>query len=137
MSKDMIKYAGYSRLNGVLKFRTATTQGRVDQLTRTDDDLHMLEIRPVQTKSLAAKELLAVGHMSGDQEIVDLYVGKAKDGNPFNARKTTVVVRVPTTAMQQLTGAEVLVSERMTTKEAKKVRDAWNRAHADLSYDGE
>ena len=137
MSKDMITYAGVSRLNGELKFRTATTEGRVHQLTRTDADVKIVSISPVATKSEAAKQLLATDFESNDAEIVAVLVAKAKDGNPFRAKKTTVVVRVPTEAVRQLTGKTVEVSERMTAREAKKVRDAWNRAHADLSYDGE
>jgi len=138
MSKDMITYAGVSRLNGELKFRTATTEGRVHQLTRTDADVKIVSISPVATKSEAAKQLLATDFESNDAEIVAVLVAKAKDGNPFaKAKKTTVVVRVPTQAVRQLTGKQVEVSERMTAREAKKVRDAWNRAHADLSYDGE
>jgi hypothetical protein len=136
MSKDMITYAGVSRLNGELKFRTATTEGRVHQLARTDADVKIVSISPVATKSEAAKQLLATDFESNDAEIVAVLVSKAKDGNPFKAKKT-VVVRVPTEAIRQLTGAQVEVSEPMTAREAKKVRDAWNRAHADLSYDGE
>jgi hypothetical protein len=134
MSKTII-YAGYSRLGGKLKFRTAATEGRVDQLARTDDDLHMIEIEPCSTKGAAAKQLLALDHAKGDVEIEKLYSWKALDDNPF--KKTSVVVRVPTMAMTRLTGAQVETSEKMTAKEAAQVRAAWNRAHADLSYDGE
>lgn len=127
MSKDMIKYAGYSRLNGALKFRTATTEGRVHQLTRTDDDLHMIEITGVATKSEAAKQLLAIDHAKGNAEVEALYVAKAKNDNPFaKAKKTTVVVKVPPKFAQELQGARVEVSEKMTAKEAKKVRDEFN-----------
>lgn len=127
MSKEQITFAGYSRLKGELKFRTATTEGRVQQLGRTDDDLHMLQIKPVATKSEAAKELLALGHMSGDPEIVDLYVAKAKNDNPFaKARKTTVVVRVPTKFAQEVQGEAVEVSDKLTPKQAAKIRDEFN-----------
>jgi hypothetical protein len=128
MSKEQITYAGYSRLNGVLKFRTATTEGRVNQITRTDTDVHMLLIRPVSTKAEAARELLVLGHMSGDKEIEQLYARKALDDNPFssNKKKTAVVVKVPTQFAVKAQGAQVEVSEKMTAREAARIRDEFN-----------
>jgi hypothetical protein len=38
--------------------------------------------------------------------------------------------------MQQLTGAKV-ETEELSTAEARKIRNEWNRKHAHLSYDGE
>ena len=55
---------------------------------------------------------------------------------PYTTERT-VVVKVPTTFMTKLTGARVTVSKEMTAAEARKVRDAWNKEHAHLSYDGE
>lgn len=138
MSKT-IKYAGYSYLAGELKFRTATTEGRVHQLTRTDSNLHMVEIEPCETKAQAAKQLLAMDHAKGNAEVEKLYTYKTLDENPFalNKKKDTVVVKVPTKFDAELTGAKVKVSNAMSPAEAKKVRDAWNKQHADLSYDGE
>lgn len=129
MSNDMIKFAGYSRLKGELKFRTATSEGRIIQLGRTDDDLNMIEITPVATKAEAAKQLLAIDHAKGVVEIEQLYSSKAKDGNPFakpKAKAKTVVVKVPTKFAQELQGAEVEVSEKMTPKQAAKIRDEFN-----------
>lgn len=128
MSKEQIIYAGYSRLNGVLKFRTATTEGRVNQITRTDSDVHMLLIRAVDSKAEAAREMLVLGHMSGDREIEQLYARKALDDNPFRAskKKTSVVVKVPTQSAVKTQGARVEVSEKMTAKEAAKIRDEFN-----------
>ena len=123
MSKAII-YAGYSTLNGKLKFRTATTEGRVHQLARTDSDLHMIEISPVTTKGAAAKQLLAMDHAKGNKEIEQLYSWKALDENPF--KKDTVVVKVPTKFAQQVTGSKVEVSEKMTAKEAARVRNEFN-----------
>ena len=56
---------------------------------------------------------------------------------PVAQKDRTVVIKVPTTAMAKLVGAKIEVSEEMTAAEARKVRDAWNRKHAHLSYDGE
>lgn len=129
MSKEMISFAGVSRLNGELKFRTATSKSRVIQLGRTDTDLKIVEISPVASKSEAAKLLLATDFESNDAEIVALLVAKAKDGNPFakpKAKKTTVVVKVPTKFAVEAQGAQVEVSEKMTPKQAAKIRDEFN-----------
>jgi hypothetical protein len=129
MSKEQIRFAGTSRLNGELKFRTATTAGRVAQLERTDREVSMLEIQPVATKPEAAKALLAAGHMAGNAEITAVYVAKAADENPFakpKARKNTVVVKVPTRFAQEVQGARVETSEKLTPKQAAKIRAEFN-----------
>ena len=129
MKTEQITFAGTSRLNGVLKFRTATSAGRVAQLARTDTEVSMLEIAPVATKPAAAKALLALGHMSGSAEITAVYVAKAQDENPFvkPAKKAgSVVVRVPTRFAQEVHGEQVQVSEKLTPKQAAKIRDEFN-----------
>ena len=130
MSKEQIRFAGTSRLNGELKFRTATSEGRVAQLARTDTEVSMLEIQPVDTKPQAAKALLALGHMSGSAEITAIYVAKASDENPFAEPKSkkarSVVVKVPTKFAQELQGAKVETSEKLTPKQAAKIRDEFN-----------
>jgi hypothetical protein len=126
MSKAII-YAGYSTLNGKLKFRTATTEGRVHQLARTDSDLHMIEIQPCATKAQAAKQLLAMDYAKGNAEVEQLFTYKTLDENPFAlSKKTTVVVKVPTHFAAKVQGAKVEVSEKMSAKEAAKIRDAFN-----------
>ena len=55
---------------------------------------------------------------------------------PYTVERT-VVVKVPTRAMVELVGAKVEVSEVLSAAEARKIRNAWNRKHAHLSYDGE
>ena len=127
MSKAII-YAGYSTLNGKLKFRTATTEGRVHQLARTDSDLHMTEIQPCATKAQAAKQLLAMDYAKGNAEVEQLFTYKTLDENPFalSKKKTTVVVKVPTQFAVKTQGARVEVSEKMTAKEAAKIRDEFN-----------
>jgi hypothetical protein len=131
MSKEQIRFAGTSRLNGELKFRTATSAGRVAQLSRTDTEVSMLEIQPVDTKPAAAKALLALGHMSGSAEITAIYVAKAQDENPFvkpKAKKArSVVVKVPPTAVAQLTGAQPeVIADKLTPKQAEKIRAEFN-----------
>jgi hypothetical protein len=121
--KDAIIYAGYSRLaDGTMKFRTATTQKRVDQLVAMGEEVHMRIINDVYTKSAAAKELLRLDHANGAKELEAFYVKQVKDENPFRVVK----LKVPSVAMQQLTGAEI-EEQPLTAKEAAKIRAEFNR----------
>ena len=55
--KHPIVYAGYSRqADGTMKFRTATNEARVNQLVSFGEEVHMIPIGPVSSKSAAAKE---------------------------------------------------------------------------------
>jgi len=131
--KDAIIYAGYSRLaDGTMKFRTATTQKRVDQLVALGEEVHMRIINDVYSKSSAAKELLRLDHANGAKELEKFYTAQVRDENPFRVVK----LKVPSVAMQQLVGAKIEVEE-LGTAEARKIRNEWNRKHAHLSYDGE
>ena len=134
--KDAIIYAGYSRLaDGTMKFRTATNEARVNQLVAFGEEVHMILINGVYSKSAAAKELLRLDHANGAKALETFYTAQVRDENPF--KKTTVVkLKVPSVAMQQLVGANVEVEE-LSTAEARKIRNEWNRKHAHLSYDGE
>ena len=121
--KDAIKYAGYSRLaNGTMKFRTATTHKRVTQLETLGEEVHMIIINDVYTKSAAAKELLRLDHAKGVQELEQFYSAQVRDENPFRVVK----LKVPSVAMQQLTGAEI-EEQPLTAKEARKIRAEFNR----------
>ena len=131
--KDAIRYAGYSRqADGTMKFRTATNEARVNQLVSFGEEVHMIQINPVYSKSAAAKELLRLDHANGAKELEQFYTKFVRDENPFRVVK----LRVPSVAMQQLVGAEI-EEEPMTRKEAARLRAEWNRKHAHLSYDGE
>jgi hypothetical protein len=121
--KDAIKYAGYSRLaNGTMKFRTATTHKRVTQLETLGEEVHMVIINDVYTKSAAAKELLRLDHAKGVRELEAFYSAQVRDENPFRVVK----LKVPSVAMQQLTGAEI-EEQPLTVKEARKIRAEFNR----------
>jgi hypothetical protein len=121
--KDAIIYAGYSRLaDGTMKFRTATTQKRVDQLVALGEEVHMRIINDVYTKSAAAKELLRLDHANGAKELEKFYVAQVRDENPFRVVK----LKVPSVAMQQLVGAEI-EEQPLTAKEARKIRAEFNR----------
>ena len=128
-------YAGVSRLNGELKLRFTTSEGRFLHLVKVGHtEVEMIKLTKPLDKDSAIKELLSRNFDNGRTEITNLLIGKARGAT---VKKTTVVVKVPNKAIQQLTGKQVEVSEVMTAKEARKIRDAWNKAHAHLSYDGE
>jgi hypothetical protein len=127
-------YAGVSRLNGELKLRFTTSDARFLHLTKVGHtEVEMIKLTKPLTKDGAIKELLVRGFDNGRTEITNLLVGRAKGAT---VRKNTVVVKVPTTAMAQLVGAKVEVTETMTASEARKIRNAWNKRHAHLSYTG-
>ena len=139
-----IQYAGYSILkDGTWKFRTATDQKRVFQLEAFGESVYMVSIKPVETKSQAAKELLAMDYMGKDQACVDFFVQHAKDENPFKRKARVVKITVPSRAMAELTGATVKVSRGvfgkvypeipMTPKQAERIRNAFNAAWKDLA----
>ena len=131
--KDAIIFAGYSRqADGTMKFRTATNIERVRQLSKFGEEVFMIQINPVYSKSSAAKELLRLDHARGVAELEQFYTKFVRDENPFRVVK----LKVPSVAMQKLVGAEI-EEEPMTRKEAARLRAEWNRAHAHLSYDGE
>jgi hypothetical protein len=73
-------------------------------------------------KDAAIKELLARNFDNGRTEITNLLVGKAKGARV----KNTVVIKVPTKFAQKVQGSKVEVSEKMTAKEAAKIRDEFN-----------
>jgi hypothetical protein len=144
MKNSLIAYAGYSILaDGTWKFRTATTQHRVNQLSAFGEDVFMITIKPVETRSQAAKQLLAMGYMSGDAACVDFFVQYARDDNPFRRSARVVKITVPTQAMVELTGAQVRVGRGalgrvypeipMTHAQAEAHREAFNRAGRDLA----
>jgi hypothetical protein len=138
-----IQYAGYSILkDGTWKFRTATDQKRVFQLEAFGESVYMVSIKPVETKSQAAKELLAMDYMGKDQACVDFFVQHAKDENPFKRSACVVKITVPTTAMVQLVGAKVKINRGvfakvypeipMTPKQAERIRNEFNAQAKDL-----
>jgi hypothetical protein len=68
MSKA-IYFAGVSRVAGVLKFRTAASPARFQQLGKLGDtDVEMINVN-CETKSQAAKELLSRNFANGRADI--------------------------------------------------------------------
>ena len=130
MSK-LLNFAGVSRVAGELKFRTATEPSRFQQLTKLGDtDVEMLYLGSEMTKSQAAKELLAMGYKSKDNAVVDFITQYAKDDNPFKKSARVVKIRVPNSAIAQLTGAKVEVVNEYTHGTAKERREANKRLMA-------
>ena len=131
----LFTYAGVSRFKGELKLRFTTSDTRFMHLLKVGHtQIEMIKLTKPLTKDEAIKELLVRNFDNGRTEITNLLVAKARGAT---VKKNTVVVKVPPKAIQQLIGKKVEVSEVMTTAQARKVRDAWNKAHAHLSYDGE
>jgi hypothetical protein len=121
--KDAIIYAGYSRLaDGTMKFRTATTQKRVDQLVALGEEVHMRIINDVYSKSAAAKELLRLDHANGVAELEKFYAAQVRDENPFakpKKAKTVVVKKARLIVGSVSVGAD---DAPYTPKQAAKIR---------------
>jgi hypothetical protein len=118
--KDAIIYAGYSRDNsGKMRFRTATTQKRVDQLIALGEEVHMRIIPDVYTKSAAAKELLRLDHANGARELEKFYAAQVRDENPFKAKQARTV---------KIKRSEFATNDdiKLTPKQAAQVRAEFN-----------
>jgi hypothetical protein len=125
--KDSIVFAGYSRLaSGAMKFRTATNIARVRQLEKFGEEVYMIQIAPVSTKSAAAKELIRLDHARGVEELEQFYSAQVRDENPFKKSATVRVKSESKTAPKQ---AVITQSEDapLTSKEARKIRAEFNR----------
>jgi 3-deoxy-D-manno-octulosonic acid (KDO) 8-phosphate synthase len=124
--KDAIIYAGYSRdKSGVMRFRTATTQKRVEQLEALGEEVHMRIINDVYTKSAAAKELLRLDHANGVAELEAFYTAQVRDENPFKAKQARTVT---------IKKSELTNEPKMSAKEAAKVRAEFN-ARVNAAYE--
>jgi hypothetical protein len=131
MSKT-IYYAGVSRVAGELKFRTAADDKRMAQLVKLGDtDVEMINLK-AETKSQAAKELLARNFANGRADIEALLVRVAADDNPFaRPKKTgTVKVRAKNKKISRVTvEAEDI---KLTPRQAAKVREEFNARLKDV-----
>jgi hypothetical protein len=133
MSK-LISFAGVSRVNGELKFRTAVSPARITQLQKLGDtDVEMRFLNVPMTKSEAAKRLIAINFANDRADVLALLVSVANDDNPFKAPKAkkpkTVKVTVPTKFAQELLGSKVTVEPdysdpkvKLSPKQAAKIR---------------
>jgi uncharacterized protein YabE (DUF348 family) len=128
MSKA-IYFAGVSRVAGVLKFRTAASPARFQQLGKLGDtDVEMINVN-VDSKSAAAKELLSRNFANGRAEIEALLVSVASDDNPFAKPKArTVTIKRTTVADAVMAEAKVKFAneDKLTPKQAAKIRAEFN-----------
>jgi hypothetical protein len=129
MSKA-IYFAGVSRVNGELKFRTAASPARFQQLGKLGDtDVEMVNVN-VDSKSAAAKELLNRNFANGRADIEALLVRVAKDDNPFvKPKKKSGTVRVKRTKADPVE-AYFMDAEfsdvKLTPKQAARIRAEFN-----------
>lgn len=128
-----VKFAGFSRLQGALKFRTANDTKRIDQLRKLGDtDVVILELPNEMTKNEAAKHVLNnlnLGYMVDVAEATELLTGLIS--NEKTAK--TVTVKKARTIKISKRAAEA-DDVKLTPKQAARVRDEWNAQHAHLSY---
>ena len=123
-------FAGVSRVNGELKFRTAASPARFQQLGKLGDtDVEMVNVN-CETKSQAAKELLARNFANGRADIEALLVRVAKDDNPFaKPKKKSGTVRVKSTKADPVEAYFMAVEAddiKLTPKQAAKIRAEFN-----------
>ena len=121
MSK-VIYFAGVSRVAGELKFRTAQSPARFQQLGKLGDtDVEMVNVR-CETKSEAAKELLNRNFANGRADIEALLVSVAQDDNPFARPKKARTVKVKAKGVKISKAAAEVDDVRLTPKQAARVR---------------
>jgi hypothetical protein len=128
MSKQ-IYFAGVSRVAGVLKFRTAASPARFQQLGKLGDtDVEMINVN-CATKSQAAKELLSRNFANGRADIEALLVSVASDDNPFVKPKKARTVKVKVSKSDPVEAYFLAVEAddvKLTPKQAAKIRAEFN-----------
>jgi len=128
-----VKFAGFSRLQGALKFRTANDTKRIDQLRKLGDtDVVILELPNEMTKNDAAKFVLNnlnLGYMVDVAEATELLTGLISN------EKTAKTVTVKKTSKIKISKRAAEADDvKLTPKQAARVREEWNAQHAHLSY---
>jgi len=125
MSK-LISFAGVSRVNGVLKFRTAVSPARITQLQKLGDtEVEMRFLNIAMTKSEAAKRLISTGFANDREDVLALLVSVANDDNPFaKPRARTVKVKARKVKVSEI--AAEADDEKLTPKQAAKIRAEFN-----------
>jgi len=128
-----VKFAGFSRLQGALKFRTANDTKRINQLRKLGDtDVVILELPEEMTKNDAAKHVLNnlnLGYMVDIAEATKLLTGLISD------KKTAKTVTVKKTSKIKISKRAAEADDvKLTPKQAARVREEWNAQHAHLSY---
>lgn len=128
-----VKFAGFSRLQGALKFRTANDTKRIDQLRKLGDtDVVILELPNEMTKNDAAKHVLNnlnLGYMVDVAEATELLTGLIS--NEKTAKTVTVKKARAIKISKRAAEADDV---KLTPRQAARVREEWNAQHAHLSY---
>jgi hypothetical protein len=125
-----VQFAGFSRVNGVLKFRTANEISRAQQLAKLGDtDISMALLPNPMTKNDAAKYVLtnlAVSYPKfNNPEATGLLTSLIKDENPFakpRAVKKSATVKVTKPGLKIGTVVIRADDEPYTPKQAAKIR---------------
>jgi hypothetical protein len=125
-----VKFAGFSRVAGVLKFRTANDVKRIDQLRKLGDtDVVILALPNEMSKNDAAKFVLT--NLDGGAYFVDAKEAEAvltasiKDENPFAKPKAPKKVKTVKVTKPGLKIGSVVVradDAPYTPKQAAKIR---------------
>jgi hypothetical protein len=122
MSK-LISFAGVSRVDGELKFRTAVSPARITQLQKLGDtEVEMRFLNVPMTKSEAAKRLISTGFANDREDVLALLVSVANNDNPFakpKKAKTVVVKKARLIVGSVSVGAD---DAPYTPKQAAKIR---------------
>lgn len=121
MSK-LIKYVGYSRVAGELKFRTAANEARVFQLEKLGDtDVNIVALPDEMTKGDAAKFALTSDFFANKlgAGVAELFVANARDENPFKVAKKVKTVVAKNVVVKT---AQVDDDAKLSPKQAAKIR---------------
>lgn len=127
MSK-LVSFAGFSRVAGELKFRTANNVNRIDQLRKLGDtDVVILALPTDMTKNDAIKHVL--GELGSGAYMVDvkeaeaLLTASVKDENPFaKPAKKSSTVKVTAKKAKVVAKPVVVDDAPMSPKQAAKIR---------------
>ena len=123
MSKAIL-FAGVSRVDGELKFRTATEDKRFLQLIKLGDtDVEMINLK-AETKQEAAQELLSRNFANGRADIESLLKSVAgKASAPRKAR----TVKIKKSSLKTKANKPVVEDDiKLTPRQAAKVREEFN-----------
>ena len=123
-----VTYAGFSRVAGVLKFRTANDTKRIDQLVKLGDtNVFLRPLGSAMSKNDAAKYVL--GQVEDFNvnvaEANTLLTGLIKDENPFVKPKAVKKVVKQAVVVAKNLGIKPPVEDpelKMTSKQAAKIR---------------
>jgi hypothetical protein len=124
----LITFAGFSRVNGVLKFRTACDSKRMAQLIKLGDtEVDMDKLPLPMDKNEAVKYVLTnIGRFQVDaKEAEALLSGLVKDENPFVKPRAPKKVKTVVAKKARLIVGSVSVGADdapYTAKQAAKIR---------------